>query len=186
MCLRYKSAVTVSRQTGRLYQSSAWRSPWERAQRDSPPPSGPLLSTRGRGEEKRKEAAQPQSNSHSAAGPSHTGTGALDTRLTLEPETLGPKKEKVAENMPASQKLPFSRTSTSEHQGVSPRGVYFMFFPQREREVQPRPAGIPGSLVPSAWAAAHAPPPLLLRSAEAAAASEQITPFAIPSSNGSV
>lgn len=82
-CLRYKSAVTGSRQTGRLYQSFAWRGPWEKSPERLPTVrSAPLHE----GKRRRKK-----SNSHTAARPSHTGAGALDTQLTLE---LGPAQKR--------------------------------------------------------------------------------------------
>lgn len=87
-CLRYKSAVTGSRQTGRLYQSFAWRGPWEKAQRDSPP-SGPLLSMRGRGGEEKKQFP------HCRSALPHWGRGSGHAaRPAARP---GPKKEKLAE-----------------------------------------------------------------------------------------
>lgn len=87
-CLRYKSAVTGSRQTGRLYQSFAWGGPWEKAQRDSPP-SGPLLSMRGRGGEEKKQFP------HCRSALPHWGRGSGHAaRPAARP---GPKKEKLAE-----------------------------------------------------------------------------------------
>lgn len=82
-CLRYKSAVTGSRQTGRLYQSFAWRGPWEKAQRLPTVRSAPLHE----GKRRRRK----KSNSHTAARPSHTGAGALDTQLALQ---LGPAQKR--------------------------------------------------------------------------------------------
>lgn len=92
-CLCYKSAVTGSRETGRLYQRLAWRGPrGKKTQRDSPP-SGPLLSARG--QEEKKKQAQPKRDSHTVR-PAHTG--AASSGHTTQPAAQpGPKKEKLSE-----------------------------------------------------------------------------------------
>lgn len=89
-CLRYKSAVTGSRQTGRLYQSFAWRGPWEKAPERLPTVrSAPLHE----GKRRRRKKAIPTL----PLGPPTLGPGLWTRSSPCSSARPGPKKEKLAE-----------------------------------------------------------------------------------------